>query len=55
MRDTGKITITMSEYKRLLYADTLIEIITNRAKTEKYFGKDDIRAMLGIPEKEDEE
>ncbi len=55
MRDTGKITITMAEYKRLIYADTLLEVITNRAKTESYFNKDDIRAMLGIIEKEDEE
>lgn len=55
MRDTGKITITVAEYKRLLAADITLDMMTNRAKTEKYFGKDDIRAMLGIPEKEDEE
>ena len=55
MKDNGTVNITMVEYVRLLRADILLDIITNRAKNEKYFGKDDIKAMLGIPEKEDEE
>ena len=55
MRDNSKVTITMAEYTRLIRADILIETMTNRAKMEKYFNRDDIRAMLGISVEEDEE
>ena len=55
MKDTGKITITIAEYKRLLQADIMLDIMTNRAKSEKYFNGSEVKAMLGIPEKEDEE
>ena len=55
MRDTGKITITMAEDKRLLAADITLDMMTNRAKSEKYFNGSEVKAMLGIPEKEDEE
>lgn len=55
MRDTGKITITIAEYKKFLRDEVLLDEITNRAKNEKYFSGSDIKIMLGIPEKEDEE
>lgn len=55
MKNNGTVNITMAEYVRLLRADILLDLITNRAKSEKYFSRDDIKAMLGIPEKEDEE
>ena len=55
MKNNGTVTITMAEYTRLIRADILLETMTNRAKSEKYFSRDDIKAMLGIPEKEDEE
>ena len=54
MRDNGKITITFAEYQRLLRADIQLDLITNRAKKERYFNSEDICAMLGI-EKEDED
>lgn len=54
MRDTGKITITMAEYKRLVQADIQLDIITNIAKSSKYFNGTDLKAMLGIPEDENE-
>ena len=55
MRDTGKITITVAEYKKFLRDEVLLDEITNRAKNEKYFSGSAIKSMLGIPEKEDEE
>lgn len=55
MRDTGEITITIAEYKRLLQADIMLVIMANRAQSEKYFSGSEVKAMLGIPEKEDEE
>jgi len=55
MKDNSKITITIAEYKRLLQADIMLDIMTNRAKSEKYFNGSEVKAMLGIPEKEDEE
>ena len=55
MRDTGKITITVAEFKRLVAADVTLDMMTNRAKSEKYFSGSEVKAMLGIPEKEDEE
>ena len=55
MKNNGTVNITMAEYVRLLRADILLDIMTNRVKNEKYFGKDDIKAMLGIPTKEDDE
>ena len=54
MRDTGKVTITIAEYKRLLQADIMLDIMTNMEKTSNYITKE-VKAMLGIPEKEDEE
>lgn len=55
MKDNSKITITFAEYQRLLRADIQLDLITNRAKSEKYFNGSEVKAMLGIPEKEDEE
>ena len=55
MKDNSKITITVAEYKRLLQADIMLDIMTNRAKSEKYFNGSEVKAMLGISEKEDEE
>ena len=55
MRDNSKVTITMAEYTRLIRADILLDTMTNRAKMEKYFSHDDIKAMLGIPTKEDDD
>lgn len=49
----GTVTIPMAEYKRLLRADILLDVMTNRAKCEKYFNRDDIKAMLGVSEEED--
>lgn len=55
MRDTGKITITFAEYKKLLRDEVLLDELTNMAKSEKYFSGSDIRIILGIPEKEEDE
>lgn len=44
----GTVTIPMAEYKMLLRADILLDVMTNRAKSEKYFNRDDIKAMLGV-------
>ena len=55
MKNNGMITITMSEYTRLLRADITLDILTNRAKTERYFSGSEVRAVLGIPEKEEDE
>ena len=54
MRDTGKITITVAEYKKFLRDEVMLDTITNIAKTSNYITKE-VKAMLGIPEKEDEE
>ena len=57
MKDKSKITITFAEYQRLLRADIQLDFITNRAKKERYFGSEEICAMLGIerPKKEEDE
>lgn len=55
MKDNSKITITVAEFKRLVAADVTLDMMTNRAKSEKYFSGSEVKAILGIPEKEDEE
>ena len=54
MKDNSKITITFAEYQRLLRADIQLDLITNRAKKERYFSGEEICAMLGVerPKKE---
>lgn len=57
MKDNSKITITFAEYQRLLRADIMLDLITNRAKAERYFSSEEICAMLGVerPKKEEED
>ena len=55
MKDNSKITITVEEYKQFLRNDILLDEITARAKHERYFGKSEVLAILGMPEKEDED
>lgn len=53
MKNNGTITLPIAEYKQLLRDQIILDEITFRAKTAKYFSASDIREMLGIPEKED--
>ena len=55
MRDNGKITITVAEYKQFLRNDILLDEITVRAKSEEYIAAKYLRAILGIPEKKEDE
>lgn len=54
MKDNSKITITIAEYKKFLRDEVMLDTITNMAKTSNYITKE-VKAILGIPEKEDEE
>ena len=53
MKDNGKITITVAEYKQLLQNQVYIDIIVNKLKADDYIGDSTLRSMFGIKKEED--
>lgn len=52
----GEITISTKEYKEFLEASIRIEMLTKKAKNDRYLGRADVMEILGIEdEKEDKD
>lgn len=47
------IGITEEKYEELIMAKVRISILKDMVNKEQYFNRDDVRAVLGLPEKED--
>lgn len=49
------VTITVSEYRRLIEADVKNKIFAEWVKYDKYLNRDDVKAIIGTQEEKIEE